>query len=45
MKLVKRKAWVITIVAPRSLGSMTTKGQMKPAFTVSLTASRAGEKS
>ena len=39
----KHKAWATTIVAPKSVGSSTTKGQMKPAFRVSLTASQAGE--
>ena len=38
-------AWATTIVAPKSAGSMTTKGQMKPTCRVSLTASQAGENS
>ena len=29
----KHKAWATTIVAPKSVGSLTTKGQMKPTFT------------
>ena len=41
----KHKAWATTIVAPKSVGSSTTKGQMKPTFRVSLTASQAGENS
>ena len=41
----KHKACATTIVAPKSVGSSTTKGQMKPAFRVSLTASQAGENS
>ena len=43
LKMDKHKAWATTIVAPKSVGSSTTKGQMKPAFRVSLTASQAGE--
>ena len=42
LKMDKHKAWATTIVAPRSVGSSTTKGQMKPTFRVSLTASQAG---
>ena len=34
MKMVKHKAWATTIVAPKSVGSMTTKGQMKPTFSL-----------
>ena len=34
-----------TIVAPKSVGSMTTKGQMNPTSRVSVTASQAGENS
>ena len=34
-----------TIVAPKSVGSSTTKGQMNPTFRASLTASQAGENS
>ena len=45
LKMVKHKAWATTIVAPKSVGSMTTKGQMKPTCRVSLTASQAGEDS
>ena len=43
--MVKHKAWATTIVAPKSEGSMTTKGQMKPTCRVSWTASQAGENS
>ena len=32
MKLDKHKAWATTIVAPKLVGSSTTKGQMKPTF-------------
>ena len=28
LKMVKHKAWATTIVAPKSVGSMTTKGQI-----------------
>ena len=45
LKMDKHKAWATTIVAPKSVGSSTTKGQMKPTFRVSLTASQAGENS
>ena len=38
----KHKAWATTIVAPESVGSSTTKGQMNTTFRVSLTASQAG---
>jgi hypothetical protein len=34
-----------TVVAPSSVGSMTTKGQMNPTSRVSITASQAGENS
>ena len=44
-KIVKHKARATTIVAPKSVGSMTTKGQMKPTCRVSLTASQAAENS
>ena len=30
LKIDKHKAWATTIVAPKSVGSSTTKGQMKP---------------
>ena len=30
LKMDKHKAWATTIVAPKSVGSLTTKGQMKP---------------
>ena len=43
--MVKHKAWATTIVVPKLIGSMTTKGQMNPTFRVSLTASKAREKS
>ena len=43
--MVKHKAWETTIVAPKSEGSMTTIGQMKPTCRVILMASRAGENS
>ena len=42
LKMVKHKAWATTIVAPKLVESMTTKGQMKPTCRVSLTASQAG---
>lgn len=45
LKMVKHKAWATTIVAPKLVGSMTTKGQMKPTCRVSLTASQVGENS
>ena len=45
LKMVKHKAWATTIVTPKLVVSMTTKGQMKPTCRVSLTASQAGEKS
>ena len=41
----KHKAWATTIVVPKSVGSLTTKGQMKPTFRVNLTVSQAGENS
>ena len=31
LTIVKHKAWATTIVAPKSVRSMTTKEQMKPA--------------
>ena len=37
LKMVKHQAWATTIVAPKLIGSMTTKGQMKPRFRVNLT--------
>ena len=43
--MVKHKAWATTIVAPKSVGSMTTKEPMKPTCRVSFTASQAGENS
>ena len=43
LKMDKHKAWASTIVAPKLVGSSTTKGQMKPTFWVSLTVSQAGE--
>ena len=43
--MVKHKAWATTIVAPKLVGSITTKGQMQPTCRVSLTASQAGENS
>ena len=45
LKMVKHKAWATTNVVPKSVGSMTMKGQMKPTYRVSLTASLAGENS
>ena len=42
LKMDKHKAWTTTIVAPKLVESSTTKGQMKPTFRVSLTASQAG---
>ena len=45
LKMDKHKAWATTIAAPKSVGSMTTKGQMKPTCRVSLRASQAGENS
>ena len=45
LKMIKHKVWATTIVAPKLVGSMTTKGQMKPTCRVSLTASQAGENS
>ena len=45
LKMVKHKACAITIVVPKSVGSMTTKGQMKPTCRVSFKASQAGENS
>ena len=45
LKMVKHKAWATTIVAHKSVGSMTTKGQMKPTCRMSSTASQAGENS
>ena len=42
-KTVNLKTWAITIVAPKSVGSRTTKAQMKPAFEVSSSASQAGK--
>ena len=45
LKMVKHQAWATTIVASKSLGSMTTKGQMKPTFRLSLTASQVRENS
>ena len=45
LKMVKHQSWVTTIVVPKSVGSMTMKGQMKPTFRVSLTESQVGEKS
>ena len=32
LKMDKHKAWATTIVAPKSVGSLTTKGQMKPIY-------------
>ena len=43
--MVQYEAWATTIVVPNSVGSMTTKGQMKPTFRMSLMASQAGENS
>ena len=40
LKMDKHKAWASTIVAPKLVGSSTTKGQMKPTFWVSLTVSQ-----
>ena len=34
MKVVRHKAWATAIVAPKSVGSMTAKGQMKPTFSL-----------
>ena len=45
LKMVKHQAWATTIVAPKSLGSMTAKGQMKPTFRLSLSASQVRENS
>ena len=46
LKMDKQKAWNNNyVVAPKLIGSMTTKGQMKPTFRVSLKASQAGENS
>ena len=45
LKMLKHKAWATTIIAPKLVGSMTTKGQMKPTCRVSLLASQAGENS
>ena len=45
LKMVKHQAWATTIVTPKSVGSMTTKGQMEPTLRVSLTASQVGENS
>ena len=45
LKMIKLKAWATTIVAPKSVGSMTTKGEMKLTCRVSLRASQAGENS
>ena len=44
-KMVKHKAWATTLVMPESVESITTKGQMKPTFRVSSTASPTGENS
>ena len=41
----KHKTWATMIVAPKSVGSSTTKGQTKPAFRVNLTVFQAGENS
>ena len=38
LKIVRNKAWATTTVAPESVRSLTTKGQMEPTFKVSLTA-------
>ena len=43
--MVKHQAWATTIVAPKSVGSMTTQGQMKPTCRMSSMASQAGENS
>ena len=43
--MIKHKASATNIVALKALESMTTKGQMKPIFRVSSTASQAGENS
>ena len=45
LKMVKNHAWATIIVVPKSVGSMTTKGQMKPIFRVSLMASQVRENS
>ena len=45
LKMDKHRAWATTIVVPTWVGSSTTKGQMKPTFRGSLTASQAGENS
>ena len=39
----KYEAWATTIVAPKSVGSLITKGQMKPTFRVRIMASQAGD--
>ena len=43
--MVKHQAWATTIVAPKLVGSMTTKGQMKPTCSLGWTVSQAGENS
>ena len=45
LKMVKHKAWATTSVMPKLERSMTTEGQMKATFRVSLTVSQAGENS
>ena len=39
-KMVKDHVWATTTIAPKSVGSMATKGQMKPTCRVSSTGSR-----
>ena len=41
LNMVKHKTWATTIVARKSVGSMTTKGQMKSTCRVSSTVSQA----
>ena len=47
LKMVKNHAWETTIIVPKSqaVGSMTTKGRMKPIFRMSLMASQVRENS
>ena len=45
LKMVKHQALANTFVVPKSVGSKTTKGQMKASCRVSLTASQARENS
>ena len=40
--MVKHKAWATNILVPKQMGSMTTKGQLKPTFKVNLMESQAG---